>query len=266
MDERSVKEHPHTPRLPRVTRYVYAGAKLPAAFSGFVVAHVSDLHNRRFGTRQQTLIDKLSALRPDMVVVTGDIIDRRRFDLLPAVEFMEGASRVAPVFCVPGNHEAFSGRWTEIGERLAQAGARVLFDGDELLSRGNERIRVCGLADPAFHRREGGAALSMRARLLAWAENGDFTLLLTHRPELFALYRACGIDLVFAGHAHGGQFRLPGIGGLYAPHQGVFPKYTSGLYKEDETAMCVSRGLGNSAMPVRLFNPPELVTVEFVRI
>lgn len=266
MDERPEKGYPHTARLPRVTRYTYAGAKLPAAFSGFVVAHVSDLHNRRFGARQQTLLDKLAALRPDMVAVTGDIIDRRRFDLLPAVEFIEGASRVSPVFYVPGNHEAFSGRWEEIRTRIAQAGARVLFDGDALLPCGDAKIRVCGLADPAFHRREGGAALSMRAKLLAWAEKGDFTLLLTHRPELFALYRACGIDLAFAGHAHGGQFRLPVIGGLYAPHQGVFPKYTSGLYQEGETVMCVSRGLGNSMMPVRFLNPPELVAVELGRI
>jgi len=81
------------------------------------------------------------------------------------------------------------------------------------------------------------------------------------RPELFALYRACGVDLALCGHAHGGQIRLPLVGGLFAPHQGFFPKYTSGLYREGGSAMVVSRGLGESLFPVRLGNPPEVVTV-----
>ena len=88
------------------------------------------------------------------------------------------------------------------------------------------------------------------------------TILLSHRPELFETYVCCGVDLVLCGHAHGGQFRLPFIGGLVAPNQGLFPKYDSGLYTDGKTNMVVSRGLGNSIIPFRFNNRPEVILVE----
>ncbi|WP_455769208.1 metallophosphoesterase [Marinilactibacillus psychrotolerans] len=88
-----------------------------------------------------------------------------------------------------------------------------------------------------------------------------FKVLLSHRPELFETYAAHGFDLVFSGHAHGGQFRLPFIGGLIAPNQGLFPEYTAGIYSKKQTRMIVSRGLGNSVIPIRINNRPELVIV-----
>lgn len=103
-----------------------------------------------------------------------------------------------------------------------------------------------------------------RAKLSELTDPGGYNLLLSHRPELFETYKDSGIDLVLTGHAHGGQFRLPFIGGLIAPNQGFFPKYDSGLYTDGRTNMVVSRGLGNSIIPLRFNNRPEIVIVELV--
>jgi predicted MPP superfamily phosphohydrolase len=246
--------------MPAVTRAVYGSRKLPEAFSGFRVVHISDLHSARFGARQEALLEKVRAERPDAILVTGDLIDRRRFDIAPAIEFAQGAARIAPVYYVPGNHEALCGRFDALSGRLSDAGVRVLADGAAWIVKGGAEIRILGLRDPAFYP-GGGAEAAMRSLLSGWTGEEVFSLLLSHRPELLALYCACGVDLVFAGHAHGGQFRLPLIGGLYAPNQGVFPKYTSGSHTMGCTAMFVSRGLGNSLFPLRLFNPPEIVSV-----
>ena len=102
----------------------------------------------------------------------------------------------------------------------------------------------------------------MEAQLKNLDSLNRFIILLSHRPEMLDVYEAAGVDLVFTGHAHGGQWRLPGIGGLIAPGQGFFPAYTEGSHTEGDTTMYVSRGLGNSLMPIRIFNRPELVVVE----
>ena len=90
-------------------------------------------------------------------------------------------------------------------------------------------------------------------------ESDGYTILLSHRPELFDLYVETEMDLVFSGHAHGGQFRLPFVGGLVAPNQGFFPKYDAGLFSEGSTNMIVSRGVGNSIIPIRFNNRPEII-------
>ena len=90
----------------------------------------------------------------------------------------------------------------------------------------------------------------------------EFTVVLAHEPQYITNYSGEKVDLVMSGHAHGGQFRLPFIGGVVAPDQGFNPQYTEGEYKMKDTTMIVSRGLGNSIIPVRLFNYPEIVCVE----
>ena len=92
----------------------------------------------------------------------------------------------------------------------------------------------------------------------------SYIILLSHRPELFESYVSCNIDLVLSGHAHGGQFRLPFIGGLIAPDQGIFPKYDAGLFTNGSTNMIVSRGLGNSIIPIRFNNRPEVIVIELL--
>ena len=122
-----------------------------------------------------------------------------------------------------------------------------------------------GIEDPDFYNVIGSEAEKETARSniekLQYTED-DFSLLLSHRPELFDVYVEEEVDLVLTGHAHGGQFRLPVIGGLVAPNQGLFPKYDSGMFVEDDTHMIVSRGIGNSIIPLRINNPPEIVVVK----
>ncbi|MCE5234602.1 MAG: metallophosphoesterase [Clostridiaceae bacterium] len=251
-----------------VTRRVYASGKVPEAFDGFVIAHISDLHSKRFGAGQRNILERLGAEAPDLIVVTGDLVDRRRYDLETAMELIDGAVKLAPVVYVSGNHEAWSGHYGEVREALLSAGVTVLDDAAYTLSREGESITVLGARDPDFLTTayaQGTDTSGLSDFLSEWENAGGFKLLLSHRPELFELYAGAGMDLVFSGHAHGGQVRLPLLGALYAPDQGLFPRYTSGRYDQNNTAMYVSRGLGNSLFPLRVFNRPELVIVTISR-
>lgn len=247
-----------------ITRWEYASSKIPGQFDGYVIAHISDLHNKEFGKNQSTLLNKLEDTHPDIIVVTGDLIDRRRFNLNVAMRFINGAVQIAPVYFVSGNHEAWSNKYPGLRESLVNAGVRTLDNSMAELSAGEGTISVLGLQDPDFltsSYMEGTDTSRLTEQLEQWSSREEFQILLAHRPELFKLYAANNINLVFSGHAHGGQFRLPFIGGLVAPDQGLFPKYTSGYYKQDESTMFVSRGLGNSIVPIRIFNRPEIVVV-----
>ena len=240
-----------------------ADERLPSAFDGFTFAHVSDLHNTQFGQDQSQLCALIAEAKPDAIVVTGDVIDKRRPGTEHALDFFERAVRIAPVYYVTGNHEAASREYPALRAAIGAMGVTVLDDCALALERGGERITLAGVNDPIFTTSEAEKnAQLMRTKLEdVFKEREHFTVLLTHRPELFAVYREMGADLIFAGHAHGGQFRLPWGQGVIAPNQGLFPKYTQGMYEEEGAKMVVSRGLGNSSIPIRLNNRPEVVAV-----
>jgi predicted MPP superfamily phosphohydrolase len=242
-----------------VAKVEYMNAEIPAEFRDYRIVQVSDLHNKEFGRGNGRLLDKLRDLRPDIIVVTGDLIDSSNTNMDVAVSCVEQMADIAPVCFVSGNHERNFGQYATLKGELLAAGAQVLDNSGFILEREGEQIALLGMADPAFLGSDSDFALELAA--LADAYQGMFTILLSHRPEKMSVYAACDIDLVFAGHAHGGQFRLPLLGGLVAPNQGLFPKYTRGVYELEDTSMVVSRGLGNSIIPLRLFNRPELVLV-----
>ncbi len=241
----------------QVSRHLIQDQKITEPFHGFTIVQVSDLHNAQFGRGQAELIRQVRAARPDLIAVTGDLVDSRRTDIGTAMEFIEAAVQIAPVYYVTGNHESRVAAYAALEEQMQQAGVTILHDRSVQLERGHASIRLLGLDDPAFAPMSGTTA----ARLQALADDSQFTILLSHRPELFAVYAANNIDLVLCGHAHGGQVRLPLIGGLVAPNQGFLPKYSEGIYKDGRTDMIVSRGLGNSLFPFRINNRPELVIV-----
>ncbi|HPZ90825.1 MAG TPA: metallophosphoesterase [Bacillota bacterium] len=249
-----------------VTEMEYINEKVPPAFAGFRIVQVSDLHNKEFGRGNARLLAAIREARPDLVVITGDLADKRQTNVEVARSFAAEAAKIAPVFYVAGNHEQGLD-YGEFRNLLAAAGVTVLDNAGITLERQGEHIALLGLADPAFldYALDAEEIFARNLAGLMAGHAGMFTVLLSHRPEKIDIYSAQGIDLVFAGHAHGGQFRLPLIGGLVAPHQGLFPKYTSGMYEEGDTAMVVSRGLGNSIFPLRLFNRPELVVVTLRR-
>lgn len=231
---------------------------LPEEFEGFRIAQVSDLHNTEFGEGNVKLFSLLREAGPDIIVVTGDLIDSRHTDVDAAVRFIEGACEIAPVYYVTGNHESRLD-FDSIAPRLSEAGAVLLRSEAAYIERDGERIMLAGIDDPAFVRTGGDALERAGQELAQLPEPEELTVLLAHRPDLIATYAWYGPALVLSGHAHGGQVRLPLIGALYAPGQGFFPDYTAGLYEVGDTQMIVSRGLGNSLIPLRFNNRPELV-------
>lgn len=246
------------------SRLTVISKNLPEAFDKFSVAHISDLHNAEYGKNNKKLIDILKTESPDIIAITGDLIDSNHTNLEIALSFVEQAVKIAPCYFVTGNHEAWIGsQYEEFKISLENAGVTVLQDEAVELNYGDACIELIGLNDPDFSDRDGFLAESVLETKLSQVNISDgFTILLSHRPELFNVYQNKNIDLVLSGHAHGGQFRLPFLGGVFAPDQGLFPKYDAGAYTENETTMIVSRGIGNSVIPVRINNRPEIVIIE----
>lgn len=248
-----------------INEYEIMSDKIPEAFSGFRIVQVSDLHNAEFGDGNEKLIELLSQTDPDMIVITGDLIDSRHTDIEIALEFVRQAIKLAPVYYVSGNHEARVREYEDLKMGLTEAGVIVLEDQKIQITREGESISILGIDDPSFQEDYlFGDAVSVTSSVLSELQNESdvYTVLLAHRPELFETYVDAGVDLVFSGHAHGGQFRLPFIGGLVAPNQGFFPKYDAGLFSEGSTTMIVSRGVGNSIIPIRFNNRPEIIVAE----
>ena len=245
--------------------YTVSSEALPDAFDGYRIAHVSDLHNAEMGDGNEKLLAMLREAELDMIAITGDMIDSRNTDVEVALNFAEKAMQIAPCYYVTGNHEARVSEYDELKAGLEACGVIILENEREQIEMSGEFITILGVDDPSFHTDYlFGDSASVVSSTLAEisTEDDGFAVLLSHRPELFDTYVACGMDLTLSGHAHGGQFRLPFVGGLVAPNQGVFPKYDSGLYIDGSTNMIVSRGIGNSILPFRFNNRPEVILVE----
>ena len=248
-----------------VTSVEVFGERLPRSFDGYRIVQLSDLHDARFGAQNERLIERVAAQQPSAIVLTGDMIDSRRTKVEPTIALAQRLAELAPVYYVTGNHEA----------RIPEA-AQVLRSEAVDLQEGGESIRLIGLDDLGVYYQAlsgdssdrqalSAAKEALKRDLSTLAEGSGYALVLSHRPELIDLYAECGADLVLCGHAHGGQVRLPFIGGLYAPGQGLFPAWDAGLYETGGTQMFVSRGLGNSAFPLRVNNRPEVVTITLRR-
>ena len=198
----------------------------------------------------QTLLQLLRQSQPDIIAITGDLIDSRHTDVETAARFVEQAVQIAPVYYVTGNHESrIPQAFAQLEERMTAAGAQILRNQSLYWERDGQRVQLIGLDDPSF--------LAQESQLEDHLHS--------HRPELFDVYAAAGVDLSLTGHAHGGQFRIPFVGGVFAPAQGFFPRYDAGLYLHGQSAMVVSRGIGQSVIPVRLNNRPEIVLIELCR-
>ncbi len=235
--------------------------KIPSEFKDFKIAQVSDLHNRKWGDK---LIKRLESESPDIIVVTGDLVDSSHTDLDAAMEFIDRALKLAPVYYVTGNHEAWLDAYGVLKDMLTASGVHMMDDRSEWIEKEGARINLAGVQDPDLVERasfEGIQEAIVASELEPLLSKEYYNVVLCHRPELFEVYVKSGAELVITGHAHGGQVRLPFIGGLVAPDQGLFPKYTEGVYNRGDTDMVVSRGLGNSVIPVRVNNMPELVII-----
>ena len=238
-----------------ITSYEYTSDRVPASFEGYKIVQVSDLHGAELGKNHRKLIRKVKSTEPDIIFVTGDVIDSRRYDLEKSLRAIEQLVAIAPVYYVLGNHEVATNEMNHIYEQLELIGVHTLKNERGIVDLNGEKIALAGIEDPLM----GKSVSEMMRTATRGIDSSTFTILLSHRPEKFDSYVEQSLDLVFTGHAHGGQIRLPFIGGLIAPSQGWFPKYTDGLFEAGETTMVVSRGIGNSVFPLRVFNRPEIV-------
>ncbi|MCK1975893.1 metallophosphoesterase [Jeotgalicoccus huakuii] len=248
------------------TKYQYKNKNIPSAFDGYRIIQVSDYHNAFFGRSASNLLRAIKKANPDVIFITGDVIDRRTPFLKRSKTFIEKVTNIQDAYYVTGNHEADYTKFHKLYEIIGNSDVvNVTKKAVELEHRG-EKINLTGVSDVWFFGDEENIMTyrNFSNEIKKNVNNlpHNFTILLAHRPELLSIYSKNPVDLVFCGHAHGGQIRLPIVKGLYAPHQGVNPKYTEGLYEKDGTTMVVSRGLGNSRFPFRVFNHPELVVVE----
>lgn len=247
--------------------YTITSEMLPDVFNGYRIAHISDLHNAEMGKDNGKLLSMLREAEPDIIAITGDLIDSRNTNIEIALHFAKEAVKIAPCYYVTGNHEARVSEYNIMKSRLLELGVIVLSDEQIELEKNGQTISILGVDDPSFQTDYlfGDTEAVMRTKLKSLKSSDDvYTILLSHRPELFGAYTENCVDLVLSGHAHGGQFRLPLIGGLVAPNQGFFPEYDAGLYTSGNTNMIVSRGIGNSIIPFRFNNRPEVVLIELL--
>jgi predicted MPP superfamily phosphohydrolase len=225
---------------------------------------ISDLHSTIFGKEQSVLIDMVKELAPDLIILSGDIID----DVVPVTGtrlLLSGISGTAPIYYVTGNHEYWSRNIQGIREELMSYGVIILSDSYEKVEINNIEIIIAGIDDPEkkyYETPTYNQDVSMEGAFRELDNTPLYKILIAHRPERIESYQKYSFDLVLSGHAHGGQVRLPPLRkGLYAPHQGFFPKYAGGIYTHGNLTHIVSRGLSITPWLPRIFNPPELVVV-----
>jgi len=239
-----------------ITTYTYESEKLGADLDGYRIVQISDLHNAEFGKENKKLLETIRSCSPDIIVITGDLVDSNHTNVERAVAFVKEAVKIAPVYYVTGNHEY----WLDPSENkqmmqgILAAGAYDLDDEAVCIEKGDSSFMLIGLDDQHLS--------DETLKNLLQEQKNELSIVLAHEPQYLQNYANAGADLVLTGHAHGGQIRLPFVGGIVAPDQGFLPEYTSGKYNRADTEMIVSRGLGNSIIPVRLFNYPEVVCVE----
>ena len=236
---------------------------LPHAFSGFRIAQISDLHGTLFGENQKDLVERLEQEKPDLVVITGDLISRHEPHAMRMIDGMREIASRFPTYYIKGNHELdrdlnHPSDQEQFDQALDDAGVVLLKNRRISLWHEGAQIDLVGLQESLDD------YLDQRAPDLPHylGEKGDhYTILLAHNPLSFEAYRDWGADLVLSGHVHGGVIRLPWVGGLLSPERRFFPKYDKGIYTDGSQAMVVSAGMGGSVIPFRLFNPRELVII-----
>lgn len=249
---------------------------------------LTDLHQHTFGTANETLVTRIEKLEPDVILMGGDIINRKNTNISYAVDLCEDLVQIAPVYYALGNHENEVVYGEEIGKDALEKRAELLGDKisdfspliqdssllDELTSvgvhvilNGYETVEINGTNFEI-----GGVSTNLSS---FWPYSGEFIydwvtqtkdafkLLICHRPEPAAEYLSdYPLDLIVSGHNHGGIIQIPGKGGLFAMDQGFFPEYDAGMIETDSTKIIISRGMGNHELIPRINNRPELVVID----
>lgn len=234
--------------------------KLPSELEGLRIVQISDLHHARFGKNQRHLIDHVNGQNPDIIFITGDLVDRFFFNEVRGLNTVKSLLDIAPVYLITGNHEELIEGWFDLRDHLKEMGVHILANHYELFQHNGKYLQIAGIEDPAG----GKDPEVMLDNALAGIDYSLPILLLAHRPEHHKLYAERGVDVTFNGHAHGGIIRIPFIGGLIDHSYRLFPSRVEGVHKTGNMIQVISRGLGNSGSMFRLFNRPEIVVIELL--
>ena len=246
----------------KVRRTTLKFDKLPQAFDNFKIAQVSDIHCDKVGLSDLSFINKIKNFNPDMIVITGDILDSYNNNMDIAYNILSQLTIIAPCYFVSGNHELrLPKEYDDLRNIMKKLNITYMNNSNLLITKNNESINLVGVEDYNFFKNEDN--LNHRANFIETLKElyspDHFNILLSHRPEKFPIYADIKYELIFSGHAHGGQWRVPFVGGIFSPSQGFFPKYTNGNYALEDSTIIVSQGLGNSSFPIRINNRIELV-------
>lgn len=258
----------------QVSRYRIESKKIPHGFDGYKILQLSDLHSKKFGKSNRRLIRKIDELNPDIIVITGDVMNNKRDDGSVFLDLLDSLTKQRKCYYITGNHEQFTTLWDQdflpaYLDKIRKAGTTVLNNEKVVLKKGSDRIHLYGMQiDLKYYRNLTKAEFkgiefhkNTMSNLLGECRPEIFNLLLTHNPLYFETYADWGADLVLCGHVHGGVARIPSVGGLLSPERVLFPKYSEGVYSIGKSSMIVNRGLGNSTVNLRVFNRPEITLI-----
>lgn len=239
------------------------------------IIFISDLHNHTYGKKNQKLLQKIEELKPEMVLVGGDIpIAREEADLQKAVEFIRQLAKTQSVCYANGNHEhrmrlypeKYGRMYEEYTNAIKDTGITYLINDTKTVKIENTEIDIAGVEIPSEYYKRLFHKVLKREDIegLLGKKSDRYTILLAHNPEYFEAYAGWGAELTLSGHVHGGVVRIPGVGGVISPSLTLFPKYDGGRKREYGKEMIISRGLGVHTLPIRLFNPAELVVLRIL--
>jgi len=255
----------------QVSHYEVNSSKIISDSDEYKIVQISDFHNAKNKWLRKQIKTQIEKEKADIIVITGDFIDSRKTDVEASLKFISELSsnlESSSIYYVPGNHESrIKDSYEELKKGLAAENVNILEDEYAELQHNGNVINLIGIKDPSFYEEslyigeEQVTENSINDALKGLKNKDACRILLAHRPEMFEQYKECNMDLIFSGHAHGGQIRIPFIGGVIAPNQGWMPEYTEGVYHLNESTMVVCRGIGNSLFPFRINNRPELVVV-----
>lgn len=253
-----------------VTKYEIASSKIPKNFDGYTILQLSDLHSKSFGKNHETLLKKIDAEQPDMIVLTGDMINTNDADFSGFYQLAETLTQTYPVYYIVGNHEQNLPlrKYTELLAHLRQIGVTVLNNQSVSIFKDADRIELTGFTLPLPYytnqlkdQVQKELTPEILTQFIGTPQKEIFQIFLSHNPLYFDTYSSWGADLTLAGHIHGGIIRFPFIGGLLSPERTFFPKYSGGTYKKEDATLIVNRGLGNGTVNFRIFNNPEITVI-----
>ena len=245
----------------QVEAFTFQDTDLPQGFDGFRIVQLSDLHCAAFGEGNADLLAAVAQAAPDIIVITGDLVDQAK-EMPPGYvkTLALGLTNIAPTYFVTGNHEWARGDVPELKNELADGGVMSLSNFFVPLERGGDVILLAGIDDPNGYADQ-KTPEELAAEVAAAGED-PYWILLAHRNTLFAQqYSRLGANLTISGHGHGGLIRLPFTDGLVNTDRTFFPSYTAGFYEAEGREVFVSRGLGNSGWTFRLFNRPQVAVL-----